>query len=64
MRPDEATIVGYYIKALGSGMFWVWFPELTGNWQTDKEAFIASVESRKWLWNEQADDWPEILEER
>ena len=34
-----------YASLLGSGMFWEWFPSLTGNWEDDKEAFEV-------LWNE------------
>ena len=26
-----------YDKVLTSGMFWVWYPELTGEWEKDKE---------------------------
>ena len=34
-----------YAGLLGSGMFWEWFPTLTGTWEDDKEAFEV-------LWNE------------
>jgi hypothetical protein len=28
-----------YLAALKSGMFWEWFPELSGTWATDKCAW-------------------------
>jgi len=32
-----------YEAALKSGMFWVWFPHLTGNWNEDMAEFIEYV---------------------
>lgn len=29
-----------YDKLLKSGMFWEFYPELTGNWETDKKIFF------------------------
>ena len=29
-----------YLKLLHSGMFWEFHPELTGDWEKDKEEFI------------------------
>jgi hypothetical protein len=34
-----------YAELLGTGMFWEWFPSLTGNWDEDKMQFEV-------LWNE------------
>lgn len=29
-----------YVKLLDSGMFWEIYPELTGNWEKDKDEFM------------------------
>ena len=31
-----------YDKLLASGMFWEFHPELTGNWEIDKDVILAS----------------------
>ena len=31
-----------YDKLLVSGMFWEFYPELTGNWEVDKVLILAS----------------------
>lgn len=36
-----------YAKLLGTGMFFEWFPNLTGNWNEDKDNFVELVK-----------DWP------
>jgi len=35
-----------YFKLLGSGMFWEIYPELTGEWEKDKDEFIKN---EQWL---------------
>jgi hypothetical protein len=32
-----------YKKALTTGMFFEWFPELTGVWEQDKYAFVIDI---------------------
>ena len=32
-----------YQKALTTGMFFEWFPELTGVWEQDKYAFVIDI---------------------
>ena len=41
-----------YAGLLGSGMFWEWFPTLTGNWEEDKDQFIVLWYSKHKLYNE------------
>ena len=36
----EYTIKQNYDYILKSGLFWEWFPELTGNWDEDMLYFI------------------------
>lgn len=36
-----------YDLLLGSGMFWVFYPELTGVWERDKQEWISSQETLK-----------------
>jgi len=38
-----------YTEVLFSGMFWEFHPELTGNWEKDKEAFIKEMKRLKKL---------------
>ena len=40
-----------YNYLLSSGMFWEFFPELTGVWEKDKELFIKFVNNRNKLKN-------------
>ena len=48
---EEAWMDKYkdeYQRALTTGMFFEWFPNLTGKWEEDKQAFVHEiVESRK-----------------
>ena len=37
-----------YAKVLASGMFFEWFPDLTGTWEEDKDQFIALVSNFEW----------------
>ena len=32
-----------YERTLKSGMFWEWYPNLTGVWEKDKEAFVHEL---------------------
>lgn len=36
-----------YHKTVASGMFFEWYPNLTGQWQKDKQAFVQEMESIK-----------------
>lgn len=37
---EDIKIEEEYNKALNSGMFWEFYPELTGNWLKDKEVIL------------------------
>jgi len=39
-----------YKKAKDTGMFWEFHPEMTGEWQKDKDDYIEFVEEH-WNWN-------------
>lgn len=39
------TIEEEYQLLLQSGLFWSWFPELTGDWERDKEAFTEAIKN-------------------
>lgn len=36
-----------YIKVLKSGMFYEFFPQFTGNWETDKDEFTKFYKNRE-----------------
>jgi hypothetical protein len=36
-----------YQSLLKSGMFWEFFPELTGEWEKDKAAFIKELKKHR-----------------
>jgi len=39
---DQIKTRENYDKLLSSGMFWEFHPELTGNWEVDKEVILNS----------------------
>ena len=39
-----------YFKLLGSGMFWEIYPQLTGEWEKDKDEFNIIIQHFKLRW--------------
>ena len=39
-----------YEKLLASGMFWEFFPELTGEWEKDKELWQENIRLNNKIW--------------
>jgi hypothetical protein len=49
MKVELKKVKRAYHRAKETGMFWEFHPELTGNWNDDKEDYIEFVE-KYWNW--------------